>query len=380
MDTSRRAFLRMSSAAAGAFGVAALGPSLRPASQTVLARAPAPLRILILGGTGFIGPHEVRYALDRGHEVTLFNRGRTNAELFDDVETLIGDRDGELGALEGRQWDAVIDNSGFYPRWVRDSARLLEPSVGRYLFVSSISAYDLTRYTADHDEFTAPIATMQDPTDESDPPYGPNYGARKALCEKEAVDAFGDRAVIIRPGQIVGPGEPTDRIRYWVSRVDRGGEVLIPGDPSDRVQMIDVRDMTAWMVRLLEQEESGPYNATGPQAPLTMAGFVHAVRAVLSSDPRFTWVSESFLAERDLVGRYILPWAPSGLGALTRTNVGRALNTGLTYRPLAETLIDVREELRAAGPGGIEPTLFSRLGVEPERERELLAEWAARRP
>jgi len=380
MDTSRRAFLRLSSAAAGALGVAALRPSSGFASKAGPPQARASLRILILGGTGFIGPHEVRYARDRGHEVTLFNRGRTNADLFDDVETLIGDRDGQLGALEGKEWDAVIDNSGFYPRWVRDSARLLEPSVGRYLFVSSLSAYDLDRYTADHDEFTAPIATMDDPTDESDPPYGPNYGARKALCEKEVVEAFGDRAVIVRPGQIVGPGEPTDRIRYWVSRVERGGEVLVPGDPPDRVQMIDARDMTAWMVRLLEQEESGPYNATGPQAPLTMAGFVHAVRAVVSSDVRFTWVSESFLAERDLVGRYILPWAPSRLGALTRTDIRRALDTGLTYRPLAETLIDVRDELRATGPGGIEPSLFSRLGVEPERERELLAEWGARDP
>jgi 2'-hydroxyisoflavone reductase len=217
---------------------------------------------------------------------------------------------------------------------------------------------------------------MEDPTDESEPPYGRGYGARKALCEQELIDAFGeDRSVIVRPGEISGPGDPTDRVRYWLRRVELGGEILVPGDPSDPVQHIDARDLSGWIVRLLEQEESGPYNAVGPEAPLTWAEFVYAVRAQSNSNLSFTWVAEDFLAERELTGRYVFPWVPAGLRSFAQVNHTRALATGLTYLPLADTLGDMMEELRSAGSEGIEPSLFGRLGVSAAREGEVLDEW-----
>ena len=385
MQTTRRDFLRISAATGGLLGLSGItarganglaSPTTMRAGGAVSSPGQvAPLRILILGGTGFIGPYEVRYALERGHTVTLFNRGRTNTNLFPDVETLIGDRNGQLDALRGREWDVVIDNSGFYPRWMRDSAGLLKDSVDRYLFVSSISAYDFSLQVG-QDEYTAPKATMEDPNDESESPYGRTYGARKALCEQELIDAFGEaRSVIVRPGEISGPGDPTDRVRYWLARVDRGGEILVPGDPNDPVQHIDARDLTGWIVRLLEQGDSGPYNAVGPEARLSWAEFVYAVRAVTNSNLSFTWVDEEFLVEHNLSGRYVFPWVPAGLRAFVQINHARALATGLTYLPLATTLADMLEEYRAAGPGGIDPSLFGRLGVTPEREAEILAAW-----
>ena len=383
-SSDRRGFLRRSAFLGGALALGgppellgALSGMPRGASASGSPDEPTshPLRILILGGTGFIGPHQVSYARRRGHVLTLFNRGRTAPDLFPGVETLIGDRNGDLSALRGREWDAVIDNSGFYPRWVRLTAELLEGSVERYLFVSSISAYGPELAVGD-DEFTAPRATMEDPTDESEPPYGPSYGARKALCEDELVKVFGEkRSIVVRPGLITGPGDPTDRINYWLRRVGRGGEVLVPGRPEDPVQLIDARDLTGWMIRLLEGGESGPYNGVGPESRLGMDGFVHGVRAVYAAPVSFTWVPEGFLAERELLGRYTFPWTPEAFRAFSRISNERALATGLTYSPLARTLLDMRGELEGAGPDGIEPTLGSELGLPPEEEAEVLSAW-----
>jgi 2'-hydroxyisoflavone reductase len=367
----------MSGAAGGALTLGGAAPLFgigSPPPQTP--RSPASLKILILGGTGFIGPHQVRYALAQGHAVTLFNRGVTNPGLFPDVETLHGDRDGGLDVLRGREWDAVIDNSGYLPRLVRDSAQLLKDSVGRYLFVSSISVYDVS-LTAGQNEYEAPIATMEDPTIE-DP--GRYYGPLKALCEQEVEAAFGDRAISVRPGVITGPGDPTDRIRHWVARVDRGGEIMVPGTPTDRVQYIDARDLTGWSVRMLEQGDSGRYNALGPTAPLSSAELVHGIRAISNTDVSFTWVDESFLAENDVSEFSYMPWLPSTspMHAFNYINHTRALGTGLTFLPLATTGFDMLEEYRE-NPDRHEPRGFGRRsGVPWAREAELLQAWHER--
>jgi len=335
----------------------------------------APLRILILGGTGFIGPHQVRYAISRGHTVTLFNRGRTNPGLFPEVEKLRGDRDGGLDVLRGREWDAVLDNSGYLPRLVRDSAQLLKDSVGRYLFVSSISVYDMTLGPG-QDVDVAPVATMEDPTLEPEN-LGQFYGPLKALCEEEVSKAFGDRAISVRPGAITGPGDPTDRIRHWIARVERGGEILVPGKPTDAVQYIDARDLTGWCVRMLEQGDSGTYNATGPSAPLSTAELVYGIRAISSTDLSFTWVDEDFLSEHEVRDSAYMPWLPSTsvMAAFNYINLSRSLATGLTFRPLATTAFDMLDEYRAStereGPQGF----GRRGGVSWEREAELLREW-----
>lgn len=382
MNTSRRHFLRLTAAVGGgALGLGSAGSLLGAPGVGRQARrrsaSDAPLRILILGGTGFIGPHQVRYAQERGHTLTLFNRGRTNADLFPDVEKLRGDRDGQLEALEGQRWDVVIDNSGFYPRHVRLSAEALVDSVDRYLFVSSISAYDATLESG-QDEYLAPYATMDDPTDETDPPYGQTYGPRKALCEQALIDVFGeDRSIVVRPGLITGPGDPTDRIRHWIARVERGGEILCPGDPGDPVQLIDARDLTGWMVRVLEQGDTGLYNGVGPEAPLGVAEMVYGIAAASSSVRSFTWVDEPFLAEHQAAGRYS-PWVPSGAQAFMRISHARGLATGLTFRPLAEIAADMLEEYRAATDEQLEQGFGRRGGLAWDRESELLAEWHAR--
>lgn len=336
MPTTRREFVQLSVLAAGAVGLSGLG---RPVGREARA-APAPksLRLLILGGTTYLGPYQIRYALERGHEVTIFNRGRTEPylfpEVFDSVERLIGDRDGDLTALEGREWDAVIDNSATNPEWVRASAQLLQDSVKYYLYTSSTGVYYPYRSHG--------ITESVKPRLELDPGGGgaSNYGVNKALSELEAQKAFPERAIIVRPHYILGPGDPNDRLTYWVARVDVGGEVLAPGDPDDPVQYIDVRDLTEWMIRMVEDGNSGVYNATGPLSRLSVAELVYGVRAITASAVAFTWVDTEFLAEHGVY--YMVPWvAPRGdtLGMST-ISAERAVEQGLTYRPLAVTARD----------------------------------------
>ena len=234
--TTRRDFIQMAAVSGGLVAMTRNpAPQGTPASST----AP-PLRILILGGTSFIGPHQVRYALERGHSVTLFNRGRTNGHLFPEVEKLVGDRNDNLEALKGREWDVVIDNSASRPRWVREAAQLLAGHVDQYLFVSTISVYaDNSIVNMDED---GPLLTLENPTPEALEDARANYGPLKALCEAEAERAFPNRTTVVRPGLIVGPGDGTDRFTYWPVRIDRGGEILAPGDPTDAVQFVDARD------------------------------------------------------------------------------------------------------------------------------------------
>jgi 2'-hydroxyisoflavone reductase len=334
------------------------------------------MRLLILGGTLFLGRALAEAALARGHAVTLFNRGR-HAAPFPGIETLIGDRDGRLDALKGRSWDAVLDTSGYVPRLVRASAELLADAVDRYAFISSVSVYaDFSRPTDEG----APLATIADEAVEE--VTGATYGALKALCEREAEKALPGRALIVRPGLIVGPHDPTVRFSYWTARVAGGGDVLAPGDSETPVQLIDVRDLAEWTVRLIEAGEVGVLNASGPARRLTMGELLATCRAASGSDARFTWVDEAFLAERGVLSWTNLPlWipeSPQGPKYFHRTDIDRALSAGLTFRPLAETVRDTLAWQRAnAGK-----PLPEKLGVAtpdltlgPERERELLDEW-----
>ena len=364
MNTTRRNFIK----SATSIGVLAALPGWAHANSP----ASKSLNILVLGGTGFIGPHEINYALSRGHKVTMFNRGKTAPDMFPNVETLIGDRDGELDALKGREWDAVIDNSGFYPRHAQLSAELLHGNVGKYMFVSSISAYADT-LTLEDDEFTAAYATMADPTDESEPPYGPSYGPRKALCEQEVARVFGDDAINIRPGIITGIGDPTERLRHWLVRMEAGNEILVPGVEDLPVQYIDAADMCGWMVRLLEAGSgSGPYNAVGAEEPYLARPLLEGLVEATGSRSTLTWVPWEWIRENtDEEPRYS-PWTGRGPIPIMQVNNDRAMAAGLTFRPIGDTAKDMIANLRP----DYEPP-WGRGGFPMDLEAELLAKWHA---
>ncbi|HET7458659.1 MAG TPA: NAD-dependent epimerase/dehydratase family protein [Gemmatimonadaceae bacterium] len=375
---TRREFLKTGAAASGALlaglssaGVLASCATRSAGGGAAAAATPKPLRILVLGGTGFIGPYQVRYAAARGHQITIFTRGRRQADLPASVEHLEGDRNGKLDALKGRRWDAVIDNSATNPDWVRQSATLLKDAADRYMYVSSTGVYYPYR-TAPIDETVAPLLELTDPNDGS-----AKFGVAKAKSEREAQLAFGDRAIVVRPHYIVGPGDTTDRFPYWPQRIAAGGEVLVPGRKSDPVQFIDARDLAEWMVRLLEQRRSGVYNAAGPRETLTMEGFVNGVRdAVGAPGTRFTWVDDyDFLEKQQLMDA--TPWVilKGDLLGMTSIKFDRALATGLTFRPMADTVRDTLAwwrtvpEARRAKP---------RFEIQPEKEAAVLAAWKTR--
>lgn len=382
MSQSRRDFVRLG--AMGAAGFAAFPTSLiagpGPLHGVDPLRAILPeraQRILILGGTSFLGPAQVEYLLERGHEVTLFNRGQTNPGLFPGVEKLRGDRAaGDLDSLRGRSWDAVIDNSATIPRWARESSQLLKDQAQYYLYVSSISVYadnSIVGMTED-----APVLELEDP--EAEEITGATYGGAKATCEAHVRDAFGDRAIIIRPGLIVGPRDPTDRFTYWPLRIQRGGEILAPGDPTDPVQFVDVRDLGEFMVRLVESGHGGTFHVTGPYArPMEIAEMLYGIRAVTTEEASFTWIPADFLAEEEVRPWQDMPvWIPpqDGMEGFSQVDVSRAIAAGLTFRPLAVTAEDTLAwtstwpQERAAAP--------LRFGIDPEREAEVLAAWRDR--
>ena len=326
------------------------------------------MRLLVLGGTEFLGRHLVEAALARGHDLTLFNRGRTNPDLFPDVEKLRGDRDGDLEALRGREWDAAVDVHARIPRQVQAAAEALA-EIEHYTFVSSISVYsDFSRAGIDE---TAPLHEYDPAMGEEDMEF---YGARKAECERIVAEAFPARALIVRPGLIVGPHDPTDRFTYWPRRIARGGEVLAPGEPEQRVELVDARDLAAWTVRMVEERQTGTYNAAGPEYTLTMDKMLQECRAAAGSDAELVWVPDEFLLERG-VGEWMeLPlWLadPEWRGML-ETDSSRAIEAGLSFRPVAETARDTLEWDRTRGD--YEPAA----GMAPEREAELLEEWRSR--
>jgi len=314
------------------------------------------MRLLLIGGPKFVGFALIEAALARGHEVTTFNRGQTHPDRFPGVEKLLGDRGGDHSALENRTWDAVLDTSGYVPRHVRDSARLLADAADRYLFVSSISYY--ADYREPRVESDPPAELGDKPADRLLDDYS-NYGALKALCEQEVEAAFGDRAVLVRPGLIVGPNDPTDRFTYWPRRVQRGGPILAP--PDQPIQMIDVRDLADWMLRLAEGGHTGRFNATSPAHAITFDSMLDACGA-----RDLVRVTHEFLTENGVEGWTDLPcWIPpadENFAAFQLTPVDPAVEAGLTFRPLAETARDVPEWNGAAG-------------LAPEREEQLLAEW-----
>jgi 2'-hydroxyisoflavone reductase len=337
-----------------------------------------PLRILILGGTGFTGPHQVRYALARGHRITLFNRGRQPNEWPHEVEQLVGDRNvGDLKALEGREWDVCIDNPTTLPFWVRDAGRVLHGKVKHYIFVSTVSVYAQDDKPADE---SAPVATYTGKdamaeTLESFHAHGELYGPLKAVSEQEANRQFPHITTVIRPGLIVGPGDPTDRFTYWPVRLSRGGEVLAPGDGADLVQFIDARDLAEWTVRMAESRTFGTFNATGPGHALNMRDMLVNIASATHSDARITWVSADFLQEQNVAPWSDMPvWVP-GRGddaGFARRSIRKAVAAGLVFRPLSTTASDTLAWFRGQSEERQAKLLA---GLAPERETALLAKW-----
>jgi 2'-hydroxyisoflavone reductase len=323
------------------------------------------MRILVIGGTRFLGRHLVEAALERDHDVTLFNRGKTNADLFPSVPKLRGDRASDLSALQGKTWDVVIDTCGYVPRVVNASVQALARSTSLYVFISSISVY--AEFTSSAINESSPVATIPDETVEE--VTNETYGPLKALCERAAEKAMPGRVLQIRPGYIVGPHDPTDRFTYWPYRVAQGGEVTVPGKPESPIQFIDARDLTEWLVRLCENGKTGTYNATGPDYLLTMQGFLETCRGVTQSDARFTWLSESFIFERHLEADFPI-WTPAEEASFAKVDCAKAIADRLTFRPL-EDIIQATLQWNAARPEGF----TGRAGISREREVALLEEW-----
>ena len=320
------------------------------------------MRLLVLGGPRFLGRAVAEASLARGHELTFFNRGQTNPELYPEVEKLRGDRAEDLHVLVGREWDSVVDTSGYLPDLVRSSAVALAGS-GRYCFVSTISVYgDFSKPVDEH----SPLAPVGDlPSDEV---TNESYGPLKVLCEEAVLQTFDERALVVRPGLIVGPHDPTGRFTYWPHRLARGGETLAPAPRERQTQFVDVRDLGEWIVDLCERDVAGIFNATHPG--VTWAELLETCGSVAGTDSEITWVSSEFLLERD-VGEWMeLPlWTadPSMAGA-DQVDVQRALETGLRFRPLADTVRGALEHAATTDAAGL----------SPEREAELLTAWHAR--
>ena len=391
VTTSRRDFVR-TAAAAGALLGAGLDP-LHAQPSTGVASGPAGaagragphraanrrIRLLILGGTGFIGPHQVRYALERGHEVTIFNRGSSSG-MFEGVEEVIGDRAAnDYAALRGRTWDAVIDNSASAstaPQWVREAGAVLRDSAAQYIFISTRSVYrDLSTVPA---TINAPLLTRETTPNWSEGRPFP-YGLAKALAEGEARATWGDRTTIVRPGLIVGPGDETDRFTYWPARIDRGGEVLAPGGGEDRVQVIDVRDLCDWCVRLAEERTFGTFMGIGPANGRSMAEMLYGIAAVTSSPLTWTWVPYEFLQQHRVRPYAEMPvWRPPtpGYEGFARFDLSREVAAGLTFRTLADTAIATLEH-HYSRPADRQAQL--RAGLTAEREAEVLRAWKAAR-
>ena len=346
------------------------------------------MKLLVLGGTKFLGRCVVEEALARGHEVTLFNRGQLNPELFPEVEKLRGDRDGGLDVLEGRRWDAAVDPSGYSPRVVRDSARLLAESVEHYTFVSSVSAYRDTSVPGVDESYAvgniteerlreAEALTQSELT--AAPFFWEVYGALKALCERAAEEAMPGRVLSVRAGLVVGPHDYSDRFTYWPRRVSEGGDVLAPGNPERQVQFVDARDLAAWMLDMAEARRAGTYNATGPDYRLTMGRVLEVCRETAGSGARFVWVDEKFLLDAGVGPWMEMPlWTPessedNGNRHFMGLSVERALAAGLRFRPLSETVRDTLE-WDISRPADTQRSA----GLAREKEREVLDAWKSR--
>ena len=326
------------------------------------------MKLLIIGGTKFLGPPLVQSALSRGHEVTLFNRGLFAAAQPAGVEFVQGNRDGEIGRLAGRRFDVAIDTCGFVPRIVRQSVALLGDAVERYVFVSSISAYAEPFGGSFAEE--EPTAVPADPATEA--VTNETYGGLKALCEHEVLTGMPARAMVVRPGLIVGPLDPSDRFTYWPTRFALGGDVLVPGAPEADVSFVDARDLAQWMIEAAENRVSGTFNASGTYGALTMADVIEACRRAAGGG-RAVWVSEDFVLSHNVAPWTELPlWIPQGEDNLIKASSARAVAAGLRYRPLAETVQDTLDWSKELG---LDRPL--RAGLTRAREAELLAAWGS---
>ncbi|MBI1779297.1 MAG: NAD-dependent epimerase/dehydratase family protein [Proteobacteria bacterium] len=329
------------------------------------------MRILVFGGTRFVGRHLVETAVARGHKLTLFNRGLENPGLFKSLEQRHGDRTDDLKRLDDGAWDAVLDVSGYFPRVVRASATYLKDRVPYYGFISTVSVYADRRpemVTEAHE-----VGTIADPTVEER--NTPAYGPLKALCEDAVREVYPKKALIIRPGLVCGPYDPTNRFTYWTRRIAEGGHVLAP-EPKDRpVQFIDARDLARFTLSMMERHETGTYNATGPDRPLSMAEFLEACRVATGGTPNLTWVSEEFLVASGVVPYTEMPvWLPNHAGhpSVSRVSIDKGLSKGLEIRKLAETIRDTLAwELAEPDPGRGK-------ALTRGREAELLREWKAK--
>jgi 2'-hydroxyisoflavone reductase len=376
--TTRRDFLKQGAAASGAI---ILGGAAKVAGATghfpSIESSAAPLNVLVFGGTGFIGPHLVRELISHGHKVAIFSRGRRDGGLPPSVERLVGDRlindtipQGNLRALEGRRFDVVIDDPATDPRWVRQSATMLRDS-GWYMFVSSTGVFH--PYLTTNNDENGPVLLAP-------PGGGPaQYGHQKAQCEAIVKEVFGDRGTVVRPGYIVGPGDVTDRFSYWPQRLAKGGETLVPGKKTDPSQFVDVRDLTKFMVKLVEERRNGIYNVTGPRERLSFGEFIAEANGALGSKSELVWVDDyEFLRANRMT--YAIPWMiPEGENEHhLQINNRKAFAAGLTVRPIAETVRDTwatwPARLAALQPGQ-QPNFR---WITPEREVEVLAAWKAR--
>jgi 2'-hydroxyisoflavone reductase len=342
------------------------------------------LKILILGGTSFLGPHQIAYALERGHEVSIFTRGKTipkiHQELFSKVEKLVGDREDNLEALKNRKWDVVIDNSGRKTKWTEDTAQLLKDQVEYYMYTSSISVY----YPFVGDDFSATRSLVteipQDATEEEKPMY--DYGVMKATSELATINAFGpERSIIVRPTLIVGPGDRTDRFPYWLARLEKGGDIIIPGHKDEVVQYIDVRDLAEWMIRLLENKAAGIYNGSGPGFQMTTNAFVHGIHASYTSPVNYIQIDDlTFLEENEITG--IQPWViqlPQYAG-MSKSDNRKAIEADLEFRPLSETVSATKQWwYSSAVTQERRDNILSGERSFMNREKDILAKWKGRK-
>jgi 2'-hydroxyisoflavone reductase len=372
---SRRSFLATSSAAAAALSMStkALQTSPRPARK----------RILMLGGTAFLGPAVVNAAVSAGHEVTLWNRGKTNPGLFPAIEKLKGQRrrprpdkpddpPQDLKSLEGRKWDAVVDTSAYFTGEVEDVCKVLAGNVGQYVFISSLSVYKTLEVDATPVDEASPLCECADKYTTELGANFENYGALKRYCEDAAAAAFAGTATLVRPGYIVGPGDRSDRFSYWPARFQRGGECLAPGDPDNELQFIDVRDLGQWIVHLIQAGIFGPFNAVGFDGRISVEEFLHTGKGTLNHTCTFTWVDDAFLEKNGVTSWGEMGcWTPKAKNG--RASNAKSIAAGARFRPIAETIRDTAawiKEGRGSGPW--------RAGMTAERERELLTKWKAR--
>ncbi|MEL0035213.1 MAG: NAD-dependent epimerase/dehydratase family protein [Gammaproteobacteria bacterium] len=372
--TTRRELLQ-SAMALSAISMTGLSPLM--AFESVK-KAAKPLKILMLGGTGFLGPHTVQYAIDRGHEVTLFNRGRSKENLFPELEKLIGNRDPEvdagLSALKGRKWDCVIDTSSYVPRIAGASAQLLKGQCEQYLMISTISVY--SQFSQLNMDESAAVGTLDDPTVET--VDGATYGPLKAYSEQAVTEQFGAGATILRPGLIVGPRDRTDRYSYWPVRASRGGDMLCPGNGSDLVQYIDVRDLAEFIVHCLEQKTTGIFNTISDSKTETVKDMVDTCIEVSGADTNAVWADTDFLTEQGVRPWADMPvWVPNAgeMAGLSQIDVSRAFAAGMKIRDRKETALDTLNWFKTL-PEERQKTL--RAGIKSEREQEVLAEWFKR--